>query len=212
MRPDDDDFKDEVESILRQSRWLREQAPNKPAFIGEFGLATAQWGQSPYMKQDREGTHFHNCLWASALGGGSGTAMFWWWELLDQQDAYRHYKPLATFLADFRPAGLKETTATTSESRLRIVGRQGETCAYLWLFDRQATWWNLVVEKQQLSSIDSVTVTLDGLKPGRYTVLWWDTQKGVPASSQFISIDDRPLSLTAPPFNRDLACKITPAP
>ncbi|MEN6334004.1 MAG: DUF5060 domain-containing protein [Phycisphaerales bacterium] len=211
MRPDDDDFKDEVESIARQSRWLREQAPNKPALIGEFGLATAKWGLSEYMKQDREGVHFHNCLWASALGGCSGTAMFWWWESLDQQNAYRHYKPLAAFLADMRPAGLQPTIATTSEPRIRIVGQQGEDRAYLWLFDRQATWWSLVVEKHQPALIDSATITLDGLKPGRYTVLWWDTKEGIPAGRQNVAAEAGRLELTAPPFTRDLACKVVPA-
>ncbi|MGE5294084.1 MAG: hypothetical protein ACM3VT_04595, partial [Solirubrobacterales bacterium] len=211
MRPDDDDFKDEVESILRQSRWLREQAPNKPALIGEFGLATAQWGQSPYMRQDRQGVHFHNCLWASALSGCSGTALFWWWELLDQQNAYRHYKPLATFLADFRPAGLQQTTATTSEPRLRIIGQQGRDRAYLWLVDRQATWWNLVVEKQPLSSIDSATLALDGLTPGRYTILWWDTHEGADVGRQTIATDTGHVQLPVPRFIQDLACKVTPA-
>ncbi len=211
MRPDDDDFRDEVESVGRQSRWLREQAPDKPALIGEFGLATAKWGQSEYMKQDRDGVHFHNCLWASALGGSSGTALFWWWELLDQQDAYRHYKPLATFLADFRPAGLQPTTAATEEPRLRIVGQQGRDRAYLWLANRQATWWNLVVEKRQSDPIDSTSVMLDGLAPGRYTVLWWDTHEGVPLARQTMAAEEGRLRLTAPRFSRDLACKIIPA-
>lgn len=211
MRPDDDDFRDEVESVGRQSRWLREQAPDKPALIGEFGLATAKWGQSEYMKQDRDGVHFHNCLWASALGGSSGTAMFWWWELLDQQDAYRHYKPLAAFLADFRPAGLKPTTAATEEPRLRIVGQQGQDRAYLWLVNRQATWWNLVVEKRQSDPIDSASVALDGLAPGRYAVLWWDTYEGVPLARQTMVAEEGRLRLTAPRFRRDLACKIVPA-
>jgi len=208
MRPDDDDFKDEVESVLRQSRWLRENAPNKPALIGEFGLATPKWGLSEYMKQDREGVHFHNCLWASAFAGSSGTAMFWWWDQLDQQDAYRHYKPLATFLADVAPAGLQPTTATTSEPRLRILGLQGETRAYLWLVNRQATWWNLVVDKQQPVPIDAATVTLEGLGRGSYTVLWWDTHEGRSLSSQTASPDRGRLQLPVPPFTRDLACKI----
>jgi hypothetical protein len=211
MRPDDDDFKDEFESIGRQSRWLREQAPDKPALIGEFGLATAKWGQSEYMKQDRESVHFHNCLWSSALSGSSGTALFWWWELLDQQNAYRHYKPLATFLADFRPAGLQPTTAATSEPRLRILGQQGQDRVYLWLVNRQATWWNLVVEKRQSDPIESASVVLDGLAPGRYTVLWWNTHEGVPLARQTMAAEEGRLRLTAPPFSRDLACKITSA-
>jgi hypothetical protein len=211
MRPDDNDFKDEVESILRQTRFLRDNAAGKPALIGEFGLADAKWGLSDYMKQDHEGVHFHNCLWASALAGSSGTAMFWWWELLDQQDAYRHYKPLATFLTGFAPAGLRPTTATTSESRLRIVGQQAGDRAYLWLANRQAVWWNLVVDKRQPEAIDSATLTVEGLDPHSYTVLWWDTHEGAPISRQTITVDQGRLQLAVPPFTRDIACKIVPA-
>jgi hypothetical protein len=211
MRPDDDDFKDEVESIIRQARFLRENAPGKPALIGEFGLADAKWGLSDYMKQDRDGVHFHNSLWASAFAGGSGTALFWWWDLLDPQDAYHHYKPLATFWAKVSPAGLRPTAATTSEPRLRILGFQGNDRAYLWLANRQAAWWNLVVEKRQPESIDSASLTVEGLDPGRYMVLWWDTQEGKPVSQQTVTPDQGRLQVTIPPFSRDLACKIIPA-
>lgn len=211
MRPDDKDFRDEVDSILSQVRWLRQQAPNKPVLVGEFGLATAKWGLSEYMKQDREGVHFHNCLWSSALSGCSGVAMFWWWEVLDQQNAYRHYKPLATFLADLRPAGLQPTVAATAEPRLRIVGQQAEDRAYLWLVDRQATWWDLVVDKREPAPVESAAITIGGLKPGRYTVLWWDTREGIPVGRQTVAAEEGRLQLAAPPFTRDLACKIVPA-
>jgi len=211
MRPDDDDFRDEVECILRQTRFLRENASGKPALIGEFGLATPKWGLSDYMKQDREGVHFHNSLWASALIGNSGTAMFWWWDQLDPQDAYRHYKPLATFLTGFAPAGLQQTTAVASEPRLRILGLQSNDRAYLWLANRQATWWNLVVEKRPPEPIDSATLTVKGLNPGNYTVLWWDTHEGEPISRQTLAPDAGGLQLAVPPFTRDIACKILPA-
>ena len=53
--------------------------------MGEFGLAEDKWGRSPYMERDTEGVHFHIALWALAFSGLSGTAMFWWWEPLDQR-------------------------------------------------------------------------------------------------------------------------------
>ncbi len=210
MRPDDDDFKDEVESIIRQTRFLRDNAPRKPALIGEFGLADPKWGLSEYMKQDTEGVHFHNCLWASALAGSSGTAMFWWWDQLDRQDAYRHYKPLATFLTGFSPAGLQPTTATTSEPRLRILGQQASDRAYLWLVNRQAVWWNLVVQKRPPQPIDAATITVAGLDPHSYAVLWWDTQEGESISKQTVTPEGGRLQLAVPPFTRDIACKIVP--
>lgn len=211
MRPDDDDFKDEVESIVRQARWLRDNAPGKPALIGEFGLADAKWGLSDYMKQDSEGVHFHNCLWASAFSGVSGTAMFWWWDQLDHQDAYRHYKPLTGFLADFSPAGLQSTSATISDARVRVLGCQADSRAYLWLVNRQATWWNVVVEKREPNTITAGTVTIEGLDPGNYAVLWWDTHEGSAVSRQTVSSDSLRLELTVPPFARDIACRVTPS-
>jgi hypothetical protein len=211
MRPDDGDFKDEVESIARQARWLRENAPSKPALIGEFGLADAKWGLSDYMKQDREGVHFHNCLWASAFSGVSGTALFWWWDQLDRQDLYHHYKPLTSFLASFSPAGLQQTTAIISDARVRVLGYQGDNRAYLWLVNRQATWWNLVVDKREPGKTDDAVVIVEGLHPGSYTVLWWDTYKGEPVSRETASCDQGQLELAVPSFIRDLACRVTPA-
>ncbi len=211
MRPDDDDFKDEVESIIRQSTWLREHATNKPVLIGEFGLATTKWGLSDYMKQDREGVHFHNCLWASAFTGVSGTAMFWWWEQLDLHDAYRHYKPLATFLQGASPGGLQQATAAASDPRIHVLGYQGGDRAYLWLVNRQATWWNLVMEKHEPDPIESATIIIDGLAPQSYTVLWWDTHKGEPVSRHTISSSNGRHQLSVPSFTRDLACKVVPA-
>jgi len=210
MRPDDRDFKDEVECIVNQARWLRDNAPNRPALIGEFGLADAKWGLSDYMKQDREGVHFHNCLWASAFSGVSGTAMFWWWDQLDRQDAYHHYKPLTGFLASFSPVGLQATSATISDARVRILGYQADSRAYLWLVNRQTTWWNLVAEKHEPDTINAATVTIEGLTPGNYTVVWWDTHKGEPVNRSTLSCDQGRLELAAPAFTHDIACRIVP--
>ena len=47
--------------------------------------------------------------------GLSGAASFWWWETWDQLDAYRHYRPLAAFLAEmpFATAQLQSVSLTT---------------------------------------------------------------------------------------------------
>jgi hypothetical protein len=165
MRPDDDDFKDEVESILRQTRFLRDNAPSKPALIGEFLAIWFIHKQTPKVSTS-------TIAYGPMLAGSSGTAMFWWWDQLDRQDAYRHYKPLATFLTGFAPAGLRPTTATTTEPRLRILGQQANDRAYLWLANRQAVWWNLVVQKRPPQPVDTATITVEGLDPHSYVVLW----------------------------------------
>ena len=209
MRPETkEEFKDEVTVLVDKTRFLREHAPNKPVLIGEFGLATPKWGLSEYMKQDSSDVHFHNCLWASAFAGASGTAMFWWWDQLDRQDAYHHYQPLSAFLADVSFVGLQQLQAKVS-GEIRSLGYQGKDRAYLWLFNPQAAWWNLVVENREPADIKNSTVEIQGLRPGNYKVQWWHTHEGRVIKEQEVSLSDGSLCITVPPFSRDIACKIT---
>ena len=208
LRPSEGDFKNEVQAIVDKAAFLRQHAPNKPALIGEFGLATDKWGLSDRMKQDREGVHFHNSLWASAFSGVSGTAMFWWWEQMDLQEIYPHYRPLATYLADVSFTGLRPANVNSPDKRLEVLGYQGDDRAYLWLFSDSATWWKLVAEKQRPEVIEGATVEIDGVPAGTYAIQWWDTQAGKALTVGDIASDEGVLRLTVPPFSRDLACKI----
>jgi hypothetical protein len=209
MRPvTKENFKDEVTVVIDRTRFLREHAPSKPVLIGEFGLATPKWGLSEQMKQDNESVHFHNSLWASAFAGTSGTVMFWWWDQLDRQDAYGHYRALAAFLADASFARLRGITATVSNEPLRLLGYQGDDRAYVWLFNPQATWWNVVIEKQQPTQIKATTIEIKGLQPGDYSVEWWHTYEGRAIKKERVSFIEGPLRVSVPPFSRDIACKI----
>lgn len=211
MRPETkEEFKDEVAVLVDKTRFLREHAPNKPALVGEFGLATPKWGLSDNMKRDKNGTHFQTSLWASAFAGSSGTAMFWWWEQLDAQDAYRHYRPLSTYLADVSFAGLERTDAAVSNDSIRVLGYQGRQCAYLWLFNRQATWWNIVIDEAKPQAVQGEMLDVPGLAPGRYTVQWWDTDTGEVTARSEVSIRQGRLSVPIPAFDRHIACKIRP--
>ena len=208
MRPSRDDFKDEVASIIEQTRFLREHAPGKPALIGEFGLADEKWGLSNYMKQDSESVHFHNCLWASAFAGSSGTAMFWWWDQLDRQNAYKHYRPLATFLKNVSFVGLEPAHVTPSDERIRALGYQGNDCAYLWLSNSQATWWTRVLENRKPDPVTGATIRIPGLQPGRYHIHWWNTNAGETTQTQERTADREGLNIPIPAFHQDIACKI----
>ncbi len=209
LRPNESDFQDEVGAIVEKARFLREHAPSKPALIGEFGLATDKWGLSEWMKKDTEGVHFHNALWASALAGPSGTAMFWWWEQLDMQDAYRHYRPLSAYLSDVSFAGLEPTTADTSDDRLRVLGYQGSDCAYLWLSNREAAWWNLVVAERQPAQVEKAVLTVENLTRGDYVVQWWDTRRGECFETQQVRCEQDRLRAAVPTVRSDVACKIS---
>ena len=209
MRPETkEEFKDEVAVMLDKAKFLRTHAPNKPVLIGEFGLATAKWGLSEHMKQDTEGVHFHNSLWASAFTGVSGTAMFWWWDQLDRQEAYHHYRPLVMFFSDISLTGLRQIQTTPSKGPIRWLGYIGKDRAYLWIASRQATWWNQVINKKHPVLIEGATITIRELQPGDYRLEWWDTYEGKILRTEKISFAKGPLHISVPSFSRDIACKI----
>ena len=101
-------------------------APSKPALIGEFGLADDKWRLSEFLKQDPECLHFETSLWAAAFAGGSGTALFWWWDQLDRQNVYPHYRPLAEYMRGVSFAGMKTAKAQASDANLGILGYQSD--------------------------------------------------------------------------------------
>ncbi len=210
LRPDlKEAFRDEVAGGLKPIGFLLEHTQGKPAFLAEFGLAENNFQRSAYMTQDRELVHFHNALWMSALSGTAGTAAFWWWEQLDQMDAYRHYRPLADFVADipWTTAGFQKIDATATEG-VRVVGLAGKDRAYFWVQNTQATWWNLVVERRRPNPIQNATVEIRSLAEGTYQAQWWDTNSGKPLAKTPASTHAGRLRLAVPPFQRDIACKV----
>ena len=211
LRPADKERgRDAVAAVLERTALVRKHAPRRPVLLGEFGLAEDNWQRSRYMKQDKDLVHFHNSLWASAMSGACGTAMFWWWEMLDPMDAYQHYRPLSEFLRDvpFTTAGLKNTGATAGNP-LRVLGLQGKDSAWLWLSDPQATWWNIVVEKKTPPEVRGAALEVPGLAPGSYRVTWWDTRRGKTVKEEKSSAAKGTLRLRVPAFSRDIACKIS---
>lgn len=214
LRPTDSKrLSGEVEAVLERTQFLRQHAPDKPAHLGEFGLANQRWQPTREMQQSDQVVDFHNAIWASALSGSSGTVLFWWWDRLDQRNHYPHYRPLADFLADvpWTTAGLQPTSGTVSGNRARLVGLQGRDRAYLWLFNPQASWTSAVVQHVTPEPIGKATLEVKDLAPGTYRVLWWDTDQGKSVKEERLTPSVGVVRLAVPTFAKDLACKIVPA-
>jgi len=204
---------DEVDAVLERTAWLREQAPAKPAHLGEFGLANEKWQPTEEMNQSRETVDLHNALWASALSGASGTAMFWWWERLDRLDFYPQYRPLKDFIADvpWTTGVLQSLAASCSEPRVRALGLRSQDRAWLWLFNREASWAKIVVDQHAPSPIAKAEIQLSELPAGNYVIKWWDTRQGAFRSQETQPGQDGRLKFVAPEFSHDIACLIAPA-
>jgi hypothetical protein len=209
LRPNWNDlWKDAAAAVADRAAFLRKHTPHKPALLSEFGLADEKWRLSPHMNEDKDLLHFHDALWASALSGLSGTAMFWWWEQLDRMNAYPHYKPVADFVADipFTTGHLQLLACKVTPARIHVAGLRCNSGAWLWLSDADAAWWNVVVGKTEPSEVKDCGVEIPGLPAGQYRVQWYDTYAGkVIRTERHAS----PLRLVPGLFRRDIACIIT---
>lgn len=201
---------DEVAAVIERAALVRTHAPTKPALLGEFGLATEEWRLAESMGRDTELVHFHNALWASALSGLSGTAMFWWWDQLDRMNAYRHYRPLADFMADvpFTTAGLRQSDAVASDRRVRTIGLQGAKCLYAWLLNEAATWTRLEAGAGPTEDLEGLTLQVGDLAPGEYVVEWWDTRGRGVLARETANVGPGVAELRVPAFRWDIACRV----
>jgi hypothetical protein len=203
--------KDAALAVLDRAKLIRAKAPAKPAFLSEFGLADDRWGKSPHMAKDKNLVHFHNALWSSALSGLSGTAMFWWWDQLDRMDAYRHYRPLADFMATVPIDSARlESFSSTPPGAIRVVGLKGKDCAYAWISTPEAAWWKRVVENKPVPETMGARLAIEGLEPGAYDVVWWHTREGKAIRTDRATSARGRLPLAPPAFTADLACRVEP--
>lgn len=203
-------YRDEVEAAVARVRDLRQGAPLKPILLGEIGVANDRWQPTEEMKTSRSLEEFHNLQWSSALAGGSGTALYWWWDRFDRCQGYPRYRPLSRYLADipWTTARLQPTSARVSPGQVRVVGLQGRDQVYLWLFNPQASWEEMVVQRRQPRTVSGAQVTVAGLDAGTYRVQWWDTRTGEIIREERVRGTAESLPLRVPDFDRDLACKV----
>jgi len=202
----------EVDAVLDRTRWLREHAPRKPAHLGEFGLADDQWRITDEMRRSRELVEVHNALWASALSGASGTALFWWWERLDERNVYPLYQPVSRFIADVPwNSGTVQPLATqcSNETMRRIGLRAGER-AWLWCFDPEASWARVVTQRQVPPECENLVLELPGFHQPSYQIVWSDTRTGKALRQDTVQPDHGILRIAVPAFRRDIACRIRP--
>lgn len=213
LRPSDKGrLEDEVEAVVERTRWLREQAPHKPAHLGEFGLANEKWGLTEEMQQSRALVDVHNELWASALSGASGTALSWWWERLDQRDVYSQYRPLSKFLTDvpWTSGNLQPLKLETGNPDVRGMGLRADTKGWLWIFHREGSWAKMVIAKHPPDTVSKAHTTVKDMPNGIYAVRWWHTVDGTITREERVPAANGSLQLSPPDFAQDIACDFKP--
>ena len=118
-------FKNQMpQRLFEKSDEMRGNYPQKPNFMGEFGLNSRVSGID-YFSRDPKGVDLHNSLWVSLFSGYMGPASFWYWTVLDKCGLFGRYKPLMVFCKglpilsdDFTPV----TSAVIEGSTMEFPG------------------------------------------------------------------------------------------
>ena len=84
------------QGLFNKTNEMREAQPEKPFFMGEYGLKGSASGINNSTK-DPKGIDLHNSLWSSLFSGSMGPASFWYWRELNQSGMYDRYKPVMVF-------------------------------------------------------------------------------------------------------------------
>jgi hypothetical protein len=176
----------------------------KPFFVSEYGTDWRGW------KPDTD-PHFralHQAIWSGAFTGAAGTGMTWWWEQIHSADLYGHWSALGAFLAgtgmgraDLHPARFEDVG-----SPIIPFGVAAPDEALVWLLDRACDWPEgaLVAEP---APVTGAKVTLLDVKPGLWSVEWWDTLTGQRVASGEVTAAGG-LRLEPPAFRADIAARL----
>jgi len=182
-----------------QKMW---EAEAKPNFIGEFG--TPDERLHPEL--------LHNGIWAGLAAGAAATPMEWndgnaWGRMSDEM--YAHMSHLATFVADLPLAHLNpvQLDVTTDDEELRAWGLVSEEkeAAFFWMQDVAPG------ETPALSGAEgrtNVSVVVEGLSLGIYTVHPFDTWRGVYLDEHEATVENERTTIVLPDFEHDLAVKL----
>jgi hypothetical protein len=196
-----------VAPLLGQHR----TAQPKPTLLGEYGVDYR--GPAETIENDPEAVGFHQGLWIGILAGGFGSGMSWWWDnVVDPEDLYFHFAPLARFVdgvafdaqgfAPIRPA------VAAPGRNLAAYALRGASAVLAWVQNVDHQWLLFPLPGPDPSPVEGATLALDGLADGDWTARWIDAYTGLDVAIEPITVAGGAATLAVPTFARDVALRL----
>jgi hypothetical protein len=181
----------------------------KPVLITEFG------GDPKARQGLRHLEHsLHAALWTSTAINFSGTPLFWWWDVIREQNYFTKYEAIARFMKgeDARRADQTDLIADVSSPGDPGAGLAMQCSVGL---EGGRGWIYRETDFETIDPSGPATVTdgvlrIKGLGGGPYEIEFWDTILGRPVARAPVRGRGGEASVPLPPFARDLAFKIRP--
>ena len=182
---------------------------NKPVLVTEFGGSHMAEG----IKHLREGLHAG--LWASACMPLGGTPLFWWWQVIEEENFYPKYAALARFMQgedrrdpEFRSERPVLLVNDTTTSLLDGQCLKSDTRVLGWIYRAQDF---PDVDPTGKPTVEDLTLRLDEMEEGSYVVEFWDTMTGRMLETRDAAVEEGELEVATPPLVRDMAFKVKPS-
>ncbi len=206
---------------------LANHAGEKPAVFGELGYSAGDDSNNAGL----DSVHLHNGLWAAPFSGYASTAMYWWWDVfVDPMDQWGQFGAIAEFLRDEDLAELTPGQATLSSEGASALTLQSDDRALVWIrsdaYDVEAARdaftaavIDAIKSKTKLTNwtyeaplLEGMTVTVDGLGDGVYTLRWFNPQSAEWLEPVPIEVNNGEVVMAITPFSADWAAKIVAQP
>ena len=179
----------------------------KPGIVTEYG-GSPYGSSSPGLRSD-----LHGGLWATYMTHTAGTPLLWWFQFIESDDLYSHFKALAAYHAgeDRRGKGMVNRMVKFPKPHhdLSGISLQNDRTAYVWVYSRSAM--EQMPQPKLAPVFDGISLMLRGLADGPYRIEVWDTYKGTIVATLGLPAKGGSLIVPLPKFRTDCALKVKPA-
>jgi len=181
---------------------------NKPILITEFGGSPMAAGREHLMIEQ------HAALWSGVCVPLAGIPMFWWWQVVDENNLYVRYSAIKKFMegVDPRDPDAKRVPAALT------VDEKGDKL----LLQKFAAVCTASPEKargyihplrfaragEEPPTGEHLTVTIVGFTPGLYRVEFFETETCKSVRRFDVRSQEKTLAIPVPPFRSDCAFKL----
>ena len=183
-------------------------AYNKPILITEFGGSAMATGLENLMIEQ------HAAIWSGACVPLAGIPMFWWWQVIDENNLYTRYPPICAFMEGVDPRNpasqmIDATLSADAKAEKNAAARFKAVCTASPDTARGYIYpVRFAREGEEPPKGEHLTVSLDGFTPGLYRVEFYETEKGQVVRRFDVRSKDKQLAIPIPAFRSDCAFKL----
>ncbi len=181
---------------------------NKPILITEFGGSPMAAGREHLLIEQ------HAALWSGACVPLAGIPMFWWWQVVDENNLYERYAVIKKFLENVDPRDPSARRATLTltvgengdKSLLKKFGALGTVSpenARGYIYPER-----FARAGEPAPETGALTVNMEGFTPGLFRAEFVETETGKVLRRFDVRSQGSQLAIPVPRFRSDCAFKV----